>query len=124
MKLSGKAALVTGSSQGIGRAIALRLAAEGADIIVNYRSHPDGAAAVVKKIEQSDRRAFAVKTDLSDTTAIQRLMDEALAHFGRLDILVNNAGIETRAPFLEVSEEDYDKVLDVNLKSVFLRRRS
>ena len=120
MKLAGKKALVTGSSQGIGEAIAIRLAEEGGDVVVNYRSHPEKADAVVKRIEKTGRRAFAVQADLSETAAIHRLMAESLAHFGRIDILVNNAGIEKHAPFLEASEEDYDQVVDVNLKGVFM----
>lgn len=119
MKVSGKIALVTGGSQGIGEAIALRLADEGADVIVNYRSHPERAAAVVKKIEQMGRRGFAVQADLGEMDAVRRLLEESLAHFERLDLLVNNAGIEKRAPFLEASEEDFDQVLEVNLKGVF-----
>jgi glucose 1-dehydrogenase len=96
------------------------MAEEGADIVVNYRSHPEGAAAVVKRIEQSGRRAVAVQADLAQTQAIHGLIEESIAHFGRIDILVNNAGIEKHAAFLEATEEDYDQVLDVNLKAVFL----
>ena len=119
MKLAGKIALVTGSSQGIGEGIAIRLAEEGADVIINYRSHPEGAAAAVAKVERTGRRGFAIQADLSRLGEIRRLVDESIAHFGRLDILVNNAGIEKNASFLEVTEEDYDRVLDVNLKGVF-----
>jgi len=119
MKLEGKIALVTGSSQGIGEGIAIRLAEEGADVVINYRSHPEGAAESVAKVEKTGRRGFAVQADLSQLSEIRRLMDESIAHFGRLDLLVNNAGIEKRAPFLEVREEDYDRVLNVNLKGVF-----
>ncbi len=120
MKLSRRIALVTGSSQGIGEAIALRLAEEGADVVVNYRSHPEGAADVVGRIKQIGRRAIAVQADLGEMAAIHRLMDESLAHFERIDILINNVGIEKRAPFVEVSEDDCDKVLDVNLKRVLI----
>lgn len=119
MKLSGKIALVTGSSQGIGEGIAIRLAEEGADVVINYRSHPEGAAKAVAKVEKTGRRGFAVQADLSQLSEIRRLVDESIAHFGRLDLLVNNAGIEKNASFLEVTEEDYDWVLDVNLKGVF-----
>ncbi len=119
MKLSGKTALVTGGSQGIGEGIALRLAEEGADVAVNYRSHPEGAAAVVEKIQKMGRRGLSVQADLSDTVAIRRMFEESIAFSGRLDILVNNAGIEKHAPFLEATEEDFDKVLAVNLRGVF-----
>jgi glucose 1-dehydrogenase len=119
MKLSGKIALVTGSSQGIGEGIAIRLAEEGADVIINYRSHPEGAAEAVAKVERTGRRGFAIQADLSRLDEIRRLVDESIAHFGQLDILVNNAGIEKNASFTEVTEEDYDRVLDVNLKGVF-----
>lgn len=119
MKLLGKIALVTGSSQGIGEGIALRLAEEGADIVINYHSHPEGADETVAKVERTGRRGFSIQADLGDFSAIQRLVDESIAHFGQLDLLVNNAGIEKRAPFLDVVEKDYDSVLDVNLKGVF-----
>jgi glucose 1-dehydrogenase len=119
MKLSGKIALVTGSSQGIGEGIAIRLAEEGADVVINYRSHPEGAAAAVAKVGKTGQRGFAVQADLSQLSEIRRLVDESIAHFGQLDVLVNNAGIEKNASFLQVTEEDYDRVLDVNLKGVF-----
>jgi glucose 1-dehydrogenase len=119
MRLEGKIALVTGSSQGIGEGIAMRLAEEGADVVINYRSHPQGAAESVAKVEKTGRRGFAVQADLSELSEISRLIDESIAHFGRLDLLVNNAGIEKRAPFVDVTEQDYDRVLDVNLKGVF-----
>jgi glucose 1-dehydrogenase len=119
MKLTNRVALVTGSSQGIGEAIALRLAEEGADVVVNYRNDPEQAASVVRKIEIYGQRAFAVQADLSESTAVHRLIDESLGHFQRLDLLVNNVGIEKHAPFLQISETDYDDVLAVNLKSVF-----
>lgn len=119
MKLAGKVALVTGSSQGIGRAIAERFAQEGADIIINYNRTPSGAEDALRIVEAAGRRGLIVKADLSSTAEVRKLVGSAIEHFGRLDILVNNAGIETHAPFWEVKEEDYDRVLNVNLKGVF-----
>lgn len=119
MRLSNQVALVTGSSQGIGRAIALRYAQEGADIVINYNRGAAGAAEAKAEIEATGRRALIVQADLGQVADIRRLVNTAVEHFGRLDILVNNAGLETHAPFWEVSERDYDKVLNVNLKGVF-----
>lgn len=119
MKLAGKIALVTGSSQGIGRAIAERFAHEGADVVVNYNRTPGGAEEALRNVQACGRRGLIVKADLSNTTEVRELIATSIGHLGRLDILVNNAGIETHAPFWEVTEEDYDRVLNVNLKGVF-----
>jgi glucose 1-dehydrogenase len=119
MRLEGKRALVTGSSKGIGQAIALRLAQEGADVVVNYNSDPRGAEDTVAGIRNAGRRALSVKGDLGSVSSVQALIDEGWDGLGGLDILVNNAGIEINAPFWDVTESDYDKVLNVNLKGVF-----
>jgi glucose 1-dehydrogenase len=119
MKLEGKVALVTGSSEGIGQAIAIRLAQEGADIIIDYRSHPEGAEETKAKVEATGRKGLIVQADLGVVADINRMVAEGIQHFGKLDILVNNAGIEKNASFWDVTEEDYDKVLNVNLKGVF-----
>ncbi|MGI9086388.1 MAG: SDR family NAD(P)-dependent oxidoreductase [Chthoniobacterales bacterium] len=119
MKLSGKIALVTGSSQGIGEGIAIRLAEEGADVVINYLGNSSEADDSVAKVRAAGRRAFAVQADVSKVGDIRRMIDESVAEFGRLDLLVNNAGIEKNAPFLEATEADYDRVLAVNLKGVF-----
>ncbi len=119
MKLSGKVALVTGSSQGIGQAIAIRLAGEGADIAVNHFKQPEKAAAVVAQIEGLGRRAVAIQTNVGVPGEDTRLVGEAVAALGRLDVLVNNAGVERNAPFWEVTEADYDFVLTTNLKGAF-----
>lgn len=119
MKLANKIALVTGSSQGIGRAIAERFAQEGADVVINYNRTPGGAEDALRNVEAKGRRGLIVKADLSQTTEVRKLVATVIDHFGRLDILVNNAGIETHAPFWEVTEEDYDRVLNVNLKGAF-----
>ena len=129
MKLKEKVAIVTGGSGGIGEAICLRLAKEGAKIVINYRSHPDKAEKTKKKIEQSGSEACVIQADLSeveqsiDRFLIQSLMGEtpktALYRFGKVDILINNAGLEKRADFWDVTEDDYDLVMNVNLKAVF-----
>jgi glucose 1-dehydrogenase len=128
MKLEGKVALVTGSSQGIGQAIVLRLAAEGANVIINYRSHPEGAEETLAKVEATGGKCYmahcpnqglTIKADLGSVSEVQQLIAQSIDHFGKLDILVNNAGIEKHAPFSEVTEADYDAVMNVNLKGVF-----
>jgi len=119
MKLSGKVALVTGSSQGIGQAIAIRLAQEGADIVVNHFMQPEKAAAVKATIEGLGRRAVAIETNVGLPGEDLRLVSEAVAALGQLDLLVNNAGVERNAPFWEVTEADYDFVLNTNLKGAF-----
>lgn len=128
VKLDGKVALVTGSSQGIGQAIAIRLAAAGAQIIINYRSHPEGAEETLEQVKAKGGAChlagctdagFSIKADLGVMDDIRHLVEESIAHFGKLDILVNNAGLERHAPFWEVSEKDYDQVMDVNLKGAF-----
>ncbi len=127
--LAGKVALVTGSSQGIGQAIVIRLAAAGAKVVINYRSHPEGAQETLAKVEGMggqchmaqcpQSQGYTVQADLSSVAEVQQLVAESIAHFGQLDILVNNAGIENHAPFENVTEADYDAVMNVNLKGVF-----
>lgn len=129
MKLEGKVALVTGSSQGIGQGIAVCLAAEGASIIIDYRSHPEGAQETLAKVEAAGGKClmsgcpnsggYIIKADLGVVSDVRRMIDESVQHFGKLDILVNNAGIERHAPFWDVTEADYDAVMNVNLKGVF-----
>ncbi|HEY0256069.1 MAG TPA: glucose 1-dehydrogenase [Candidatus Methylacidiphilales bacterium] len=119
MKLSGKVALVTGSSQGIGQAIAIRLAEEGVDVVVNYHSHPEQAEAVKTQIESLGRRAIAIGADLGSFADVNKLINDSIAGLGQLDILVNNAGVEKNAPFWEVTEAAYDFVLNTNLKGAF-----
>lgn len=129
MELNGKVALVTGSSQGIGQGIVLRLAQAGADVAINYRSHPEGAEETLAKVQATGgscymaqcpgSRGSTFQADLGNVDDVRQLIAECIEHFGRLDILVNNAGIEKHAPFWEVSEADYDAVMNVNLKGVF-----
>ena len=118
---SGEVALVTGSSTGIGRAIALSMAAEGCRVVVHYNSSADEAREVVGKIESSGGEAIAVAGDVADGAEVERMVGEIEEKFGRLDILVNNAGtLIERRPFAEMTEDLWDRVMDVNLKSVFL----
>ena len=119
MELSGKTAIVTGSSQGIGQGIAVRLARDGANIVIDYRSHSEGAEETRKMVEAAGARALVVRADLSSLAQIKVLVDSAVNTFGNVDILVNNAGIEKHRDFWEVSENEYDAVMAVNLKGVF-----
>ncbi|HEY2040720.1 MAG TPA: SDR family oxidoreductase [Edaphobacter sp.] len=118
-RLSNKVAVVTGSSSGIGQSIAVRLAGEGASIVVNYASNPEGANDTRKQIEAAGGKAITLQADVAKLEDGRQLVDQAWQQFGSCDILVNNAGIETRADFWDVTEEDYDRVLDVNLKGLF-----
>jgi glucose 1-dehydrogenase len=118
-RLKGKVAIVTGSSSGIGQSIAIRFAQEGASIVINYSSHPEGAEATKAQVEAAGARAITVRADVSKLADTQNLVDQAWSQLGGCDILVNNAGVEKNAPFLEVTEADYDLVLDVNLKGAF-----
>jgi glucose 1-dehydrogenase len=119
MRLQGTNALVTGSSKGIGQAIAIRYAEEGADVVVNYNSDPKGAEETVSRIQATGRRAIAIKGDLGSVASVRALVEEGWEGLGGLDVLVNNAGVESHAPFWDVTESDYDKVLNINLKGVF-----
>ena len=118
-RLAGKVAVVTGGDQGIGRAIAERLAQEGADVAICYRKNKDGADEVVGRITATKRRAAAFQADVGRVSDGQRFIEEAVAALGKIDILVNNAGLEKRADFWDVKEEDFDAVLNVNLKGMF-----
>jgi glucose 1-dehydrogenase len=118
-RLAGKTALVTGSSKGIGRGIALRFAQEGADVVINYNSDPKGAEEALAEVTAVGRRGIALRANLGSVSEVRSLIEEAVSQMGALDILVNNAGIEKHALFWDVTEEDYDRVLDVNLKGVF-----
>jgi glucose 1-dehydrogenase len=118
-RLAEKVALVTGSSRGIGRAIALRFAREGADVAINYSRDEAAAHDVLAEVEASGRRGILLKANLANVSETRAMVDEVASRFDRLDILVNNAGIEKKAPFWEVTEKDYDQVLDVNLKGAF-----
>ncbi len=120
MKLAGKVALVTGGGRGNGRAIALGMAREGADVAVGYVSHAAEAQAAAEEIAGLNRRAIIVEADTADAAAVARMVERVVAEFGRIDILVNNAGVLRRTPFLEIGEEEWDYILDTNLKGCFL----
>ena len=117
--LNGKTALVTGASKGIGRAIALLLAERGAAVAVNYNGSADRAEAVVKEIEEKGGKAIAVKCNVSDFAEVEGMIAEVTEKLGRLDILVNNAGITRDGLLMKMSEEDFEKVTDTNLKGTF-----
>jgi glucose 1-dehydrogenase len=118
-RLLGRKALVTGSSKGIGHSIAIRLAQEGADVVVNYHSDPQGAEEALAAIRALGRRGASIKANLGDVPDVQRLVAEGAEALGGLDVLVNNAGIEKHAAFWDVTERDFDAVVDVDLKGVF-----
>ena len=120
MKLAGKIALVTGASRGIGRGIALELAREGADVVVNYRRDETAAAETVRTIVGGGRRAIAIRADVSEWPQVQALVDGALAHFGRLDVVVANSGIASRVQSVwDIDVEHWHKVIGINLHGVF-----
>ncbi|MGI9423704.1 MAG: SDR family NAD(P)-dependent oxidoreductase [Hyphomicrobiaceae bacterium] len=118
MELSDRIALVTGSGQGIGRACALRLAEAGAHV-VSVDINGDGAAATAQAVEALGRRALAITADLGDVSAIDRMVQDAMAAFQRLDVIVNNAGVTRRADIMELTEADWDRMQRVNAKGVF-----
>lgn len=119
MRLDGKVALVTGGSRGIGKAIALKLAGLGADIIINYSSNEKLAHEVIEEINRLGRTAIAIKADVSKLDDAEKLIDESIKQFNKVDILVNNAGVTKDNLLMRMSEEDWDKVLNINLKGVF-----
>jgi glucose 1-dehydrogenase len=118
-RLAGKVAIVTGSGSGIGQSIAIRFAGEGATVVVDYRNHIDQAQDTASKAVAAGGKAILVQADVSILADTQNLVDQAYKQLGRCDILVNNAGIEIESPFWEVTEKDYDAVLNVNLKGAF-----
>lgn len=118
--LAGKAALITGAAKRIGRSVALRLASEGADVIVNYRNSKDEADEVVAQITAMGRRAVALQADVAKREEVIAMFGAVEKEFGRLDVLVNNAGMFFPAKFEELTEEQWDRIMDTNLKSQFL----
>ncbi len=119
MRLEGKTALITGSDQGIGKAIAIRFAQEGADVVINYNRNADNAQQTLAEVQATGRNGFVIQANLSQISETRRLVDESIAHYGKLDILVNNAGVEKRADFWDVTEDDYNFVVGVNQTGVF-----
>ena len=117
--LQGKVAIVTGGNSGIGKAIVQYLAELGAQVVIDYRSHPEATEELQREIGSYGGCSFGVQADVSKLDDVQRLIDAAVAQYGRLDVMVNNAGVETRTSVLDTTPEQYDKVLDVNLRGVF-----
>ena len=119
MKLEGKVAVVTGSSKGIGKAIALRLVKDGAKVVINSR-HQEDVDAVVKEIGKTGGNVYAIVADISKQEDIERLIADAVEHFGRIDIFVNNAGVLDRSSIADMDKEMLDRVIDINLKGTFM----
>ena len=119
MSLQGKVAIVTGGNSGIGKAIALSLAAQGANIVIDFVANPDATEALEQQIQGLGDQAIGVQADVSKVDELQKLVDAAVAQFGRVDIMVNNAGIEPRTSILDTTEAQYERVIEVNLKSAF-----
>ncbi len=119
MKLQDKVALVTGASRGIGRAIAIELAAQGADVAINYARHADEAEQVAGRIRELGRRAILCQADVGNRAEDERMMEDVLQAFGQLDILVSNAAFSIRKPFLDLEPEDVEKTWSVSLWGVF-----
>jgi glucose 1-dehydrogenase len=119
MTLNGKVAIVTGGNSGIGKAIVLSLAREGARVVIDYVSDPQATEDVERQVAALGERAAGIDADVSQVGDVRKLVDTAVQRFGRVDVMVNNAGIETRTSVLDTTEAQYDKVLAVNLKSAF-----
>ena len=117
--LKGKTAVVTGASRGIGRAIAIKLATLGVNIVVNYRNSFDAVQEVVKEIQALGARALAVQCDISSFKDVENMMKKSIEEFGSIDILVNNAGITKDGLLMRMKEEEFDSVIDINLKGAF-----
>jgi 3-oxoacyl-[acyl-carrier protein] reductase len=117
--LKGKTAVITGASRGIGRAIALKLAKLGANIVVNYRNSEDAVKEVVREIQALGATALAIQCDISSYSDVENMMKKSLEQFGTIDILVNNAGITKDGLLMRMKEEDFDSVIDINLKGAF-----
>lgn len=119
MNLKGKVAIVTGGNSGIGLSILLELARQGASVVIDYVVHPEAEAALEQQVLAMGSQAIGIKADVSKPAELQGLIDAAVAKFGRIDIMVNNAGIETRTSILDTTEEQYERVMAINLKSAF-----
>jgi glucose 1-dehydrogenase len=117
--LSGKSVVVTGGNSGIGKAIVLAMAAEGANVVIDYVAHEEATAQLIAQVEQAGGKAVGVEADITRADDLHRMMQAAIDSYGRLDVLVNNAGMETRQSLLDTTEEDYEKVMAVNMRSAF-----
>jgi glucose 1-dehydrogenase len=119
MSLKNKVAIVTGGNSGIGQAIVVELARQGASVVIDYVVHPEATVALEQEIAKLGEQSIGVDADVSKPADLQKLVDAAVVRFGRLDIMVNNAGIETRTSVLDTSEDQYERVMSINLKSAF-----
>ena len=119
MLLEGKVVVVTGGNSGIGKGIVLAMAKEGASVVVDYVAHEDATKSLIAEVEHAGGKAVGVEADITKADDLHRMMQTAFDSFGRLDVLVNNAGMETRQSLLDTTEEDYEKVMSVNMKSAF-----
>ena len=119
MKLEGRKAIVTGGSRGIGKAIALLFAKEGADVLVNYHSNDAAAKETVAEIEKLGRKGVAIAADVANYTSAQNMVDECVKQLGGVDIVVNNAGVSKPSMLLKMTEEDWDSIIDIHLKAAF-----
>jgi glucose 1-dehydrogenase len=119
MSLANKVAIVTGGNSGIGQAIVVELARQGASVVIDYVSHPEATDALTAQLTALGEQVIGVQADVSKLEDLQRLFAAAVEKFGRVDVMVNNAGVETRTSVLDTTEEQYDKVLAINLKSAF-----
>src|SRR6478609_9583141 len=119
MALEGKVAIVTGGNSGIGKGIVLALAEHGANIVIDYVANPKATEELEQQVAALGDQAIGVEADVSKVEDLQRLVDEAVKAFGRVDIMVNNAGVETRTSILDTTEDQYEKVMKINLKSAF-----
>jgi glucose 1-dehydrogenase len=118
-KFSNKTVLITGSGRGIGRAIAIKFGQEGANVVVNDLHDDENAAETIRQVQATGAKAVFLQADISKVANVQTLLNQSVAAFGSLDILINNAGVEIHAPFWEVTEQQYDIVMNVNLKGMF-----
>jgi glucose 1-dehydrogenase len=119
MSLKGKVAIVTGGNSGIGLSIVLELAKQGANMVIDYVCHPEATESLEKQVSALGDQVIGVRADVSKIAELQSLIDAAVKNLGRVDIMVNNAGVETRTSVLDTTEEQYEKVLAINLKSAF-----
>lgn len=119
MLLKGRTMIVTGANSGIGKAIAMAAACEGANVVIDYVAHPEATTAEITEITAAGGHAVGIDADVSKLEDLQRMVDLAVSTYGQLDVIVNNAGVETRTSVLDTTEEQYQRVMDINLKSAF-----
>lgn len=119
MMLEHKVAIVTGASRGIGRAIALELASKGADVVINYSGNEEAARLVAREVEKMGRKSLVVKANVADASEVEKMFKETLNTFGKIDILVNNAGVTRDNLMMRMKEEEWDAVINTNLKGVY-----